>query len=118
MLDWFCQHTPLVLSRDGAFRPTIGLVVRSVPEAIQAATSASVPEIYVCGGSAAYTLAMPHATRLLITHVETRLGSGVAFPVISADWQVISEHIHRADVENVHAMRFVEYRRLSEHLET
>ncbi len=112
MLGWFRNHTPLVLTHDMAFQPAIGQVVHSIQDAIQAATASSVREIFVCGGSAAYTLAMPHANRLLITHVETQIGSGVAFPVISSDWQVISEHFHPADMENVHALRFVEYSRV------
>ena len=74
--------------------------------------AAGVDEIYVCGGSAAYALAMSHADRLLVTHVSTRLGSGVPFPTIETPpWKLVSSTSHPADAENIHAMRFADYRR-------
>ena len=112
MIGWFRDHTPLVLTRDPTFVPPIGQAVSSVPQALDLAAKAGVEEIFVCGGSVAYDLAFPHADRLLVTHVGTRLGAGVAFPKIkSPSWQVVSSVEHAADDENAHAMRFVEYRR-------
>jgi dihydrofolate reductase len=112
MLGWFRDHTPLVLTRDPAFIPPIGKCVRDVPQALDLATAAGVDEIYVCGGSAAYALAMPHADRLLVTHVSTRLGFGVPFPMIDTLlWKERGATSHPADAENVHPMRFADYGR-------
>jgi dihydrofolate reductase len=112
MLGWFRDHTPLVLTRDPAFAPPIGKAVSSVPQALDLAAAAGVDEIYVCGGSAAYALALPHADRLLVTHVSTRLGSGVAFPKIETPlWRLVSTLEYPADAENALSMRFAEYLR-------
>jgi dihydrofolate reductase len=112
MLGWFRDHTPLVLTRDASFVPPIGKAVRSLPQALDLATKAGVEEIFVCGGSAAYELAFPHADRLFMTHVGTRLGAGVAFPKIGTPpWRLVSSVDYPADAENALAMRFADYRR-------
>jgi dihydrofolate reductase len=112
MLGWFRDQTPLVLTRDAGFVPPVGKAVREVAQALELAAEAGVEEIFVCGGSAAYELALPLAGRLLITQVATRLGAGVAFPKIERpSWQLISSREHPADAENAFAMRFEEYRR-------
>ncbi len=112
MLGWFRDHTPLVLTRDPTFVPPIGKAVSSVQQALDLAAEAGVEEIFVCGGSAAYELAFPHADRLLVTHVGTRLGGGVAFPKIETPpWRLVSCIEHPADAENALSMRFAEYRR-------
>lgn len=83
MIGWFRDHTPLVLTRDLAYKPPMGHRVSSIREAIGLAESAGQDELVVCGGAQAYELAMPHAARLHITRVDSRLGSGVSFPSIS-----------------------------------
>ncbi len=82
MSGWFRGRTPLVLSRDPAFRPALGRRVASAPEAIALAAQAGQAELLVCGGTAAYAAAIAHADRLVITRVHERLGSGAAFPQI------------------------------------
>ena len=112
MLGWFRDHTPLVLTRDPTFVPSIGKALQSVQQALDLATTAKVDEIYVCGGSAAYQLALPHADHLLVTHVSTHLGSGVAFPKIEMPpWRLVSSIEHPADAENALSMRFAKYQR-------
>lgn len=112
MIGWFRDHTPLVLTRNESFTPPIGQAVHSMEDAISLATAAQAPDLIVCGGSAAYEAAMPHAERLLITRVETSLGSGIPFPTIDmSTWQLIASVSHPADAENAHAMRFEEYAR-------
>ena len=112
MIGWFRDHTPLVLTRNESFTPPIGHTVHSAEEAIALATAAQAPDLIVCGGSAAYEAAMPHAERLLITRVEKTLGSGIPFPTIDmSTWQLIASASHPADAENVFGMRFEEYTR-------
>lgn len=113
MLGWFRDHTPLVLTRDPAFIPPIGKVAPSVLQALDLAAAAGVDEIYVCGGSAAYHLALPHADHLLVTHVSTRLGTGVPFPKIETPpWRLVTCIEHPADAENALSMRFATYERI------
>lgn len=112
MTGWFRNHQPLVLTQQTDYAPTHGQIVRHVDEALDVAARGSAEEVFVCGGGSAYALAMPHADRLLITHVETHLGNGVPFPAIATPpWTCISEQHHAADAENEHAMTFREYQR-------
>lgn len=114
MTGWFHDHTPLVLTRDTRYVAPLGRAVFSVHEALEVASRAGVPELFVCGGSAAYELSFPHADRLLVTHVGTRLHAGVAFPEIrTPPWRLHFSSEHRADAENAHDMRFSDYRRLT-----
>lgn len=113
MSGWFRDHTPLVLTRDTRFVAPVGRAVCSVQQALEIVASAGAPELFVCGGSAAYELSFPYADRLLVTHVGTRLDAGVAFPEIrTPPWKLHSSSVHRADAENAHDMRFTEYLRL------
>lgn len=87
MRGWFRGHTPLVLTHDSGCKPAPGHRVASVKEAMELAASARQDEIVVCGGAQIYALAMPHATRLIVTRVDERLGSGLPFPGISSsEW--------------------------------
>ena len=99
-----------MITRDLTLKVPEGYAVHDVAVALEKAAQAGVREIFVCGGSAAYFAAMPHATRLLITHVDSVLGGGVAFPEIDARvWTVVSREKHGADAENAFGMEFVEY---------
>lgn len=105
MLGWFSDHYPLVMSRDEKFIPFLGERVTEVGQALAKAEAARQPELVVVGGSAAFDAAMPLADRLIITHVEQRLGSGVPFPPFSEeDWVPVSREEHERD--ELHAWRF------------
>ena len=92
---WFRDHTPLVLARDPSFKPPIGRRVATAIEAIDLAEKAEQKELVVCGGSAAFEMAMPHADRLILTRVAERLGSGVAFPEIDPrQWKITRAEPH------------------------
>ena len=113
MLGWFKPgHHPLVLTRDEQFTPSVGQRVSSAVEAIALAQDAGVQELMVCGGAECYAAAMPHATKLLLTRVHTKLGQGSPFPEVSgADWQEISHRELAADAENRFSMTFSTYER-------
>ncbi|MBK8041081.1 MAG: dihydrofolate reductase [Verrucomicrobiaceae bacterium] len=112
MIGWFRDHTPLVLTRDPTFVPPIGKAVLSVAQALDLAAEAGVEEIFVCGGSAAYELAFPHADRLLVTQVGRLLGAGAAFPKIEMPpWRLVSSLDYPADAGNAFPMGFADYRR-------
>lgn len=113
MLGWFSDHHPLVLTRNEKFLPFLGERVRDVAEALQYCQAAQQPELVVCGGAGAYEAAMPHAHRLIITHVDDRLGQGVAFPSIDPrDWEPVLRLPQARDAEHEHAFDIVTYQRI------
>jgi dihydrofolate reductase len=112
MLGWVKDHRALVLTRDESYVPPFGLRVSSVHEALSLAGAGGATELFVCGGGGAYAAAMPHADRLLLTHVRATLGGGVPFPpVFPALWQMIGHKDFPADVHHAHDLRFATYER-------
>ncbi len=112
MLGWFRDHHPLVLTRDPGFQPSFGEAVQSVEAAMQAAAKGGAAELFVCGGAGAYTAAMPSADRLIITEVDTLLGSGVPFPVIDPEhWRPTARESCPPDPENTLGMVFLTFER-------
>ena len=71
-------------------------------------------EIAVIGGAQLYALAMPRATRLLITHVEAAPEADAFFPAIDpAVWTGAEIDRYGANTNNDHSFRIVDYRRAS-----
>lgn len=114
MLGWFQPgHHPLVLTRDDSLIVPGGQAVSSVSEAVQLASVAGEPELVCCGGSEVYAAAMPHAQRLVITHVLEILGGGLPFPVISPrDWEPVTRHTHVMDEQHAFDFEIVTYQRV------
>ena len=103
-------RTNLVLTRSGQV-PFAGMqAVATLDEAI--ALAAGQP-LMVIGGGEIYTLALPHADRLHLTHVDTEVaGADAFFPAFNAgEWTVEGSQAHAADAGHAHAFRFVDYRR-------
>ena len=113
MLGWFENHHPLVLTHNPAFIPPTGQTVTSVAQALQVAGAGGAGELFVCGGGAAYAAAMPWADRLILTHVDSTLGSGVPFPAVNpSEWQMTSRQDFPADTAHAHGHQFATYERL------
>ena len=113
MIGWFEDRHPLVLTRDPAFIPSVGETVASVAEALQLAAAHGAKDLFDCGGSGAFAAAMPCADRLILTHVDSTLGSGVPFPSVDpTEWQQTSRQDFPADASHAHALRFATYERL------
>lgn len=113
MLGWFKEHHPLVLSRDSDWRPALGQRVSTVQEALALTDGAGQAELIVCGGGGAYAAAMPLADRLILTHVDAILGSGVAFPPFNEqEWTPVSQEPHDLDAEHAHSFQIVTYQRV------
>lgn len=111
MRGWFQPgHRPLVLTRQTALQVPGGQAVRSVAEAVHLATDAGEQEVMCCGGSEVYAAAMPHAHRLVITHVHQILGGGLPFPSISPrEWEPVARRAHAVDEEHAQAFEIVTY---------
>lgn len=101
----------LVLTRQGQ-APFPGMVAcATVEEAL--AHAKDVEEVMVIGGGDIYTLALPHASRLLLTHVHTSTDNADAFfpDFDPAQWVVTSEEHRAADDRHAMAFSFVDYER-------
>ena len=106
-------RTNLVLTRSGRV-PFDGMqAVATLDEAIAIAGAQNPDELCVIGGGEIYTLTLPQADVLQLTHVDTVVdGADAFFPAWdAATWREISRTSHTADSRHAHAFDFVEYRR-------
>ena len=100
----------LVLTRSGR-APFEGMqVVASLDEAIRIAAIDG-DELCVIGGGEVYALALPQATQLHLTWVDTTVDQADAFfPRFDpADWREVARVAHPADAAHAHAFAFVDY---------
>ncbi|MEP7042174.1 MAG: dihydrofolate reductase [Dokdonella sp.] len=98
----------IVLTR-GDTAPFAGQrVVHSIDEAIAHAGAA---QLAVIGGGEVYTLALPHATRLHLTWIDTAaVDVDTFFPPFDADaWTEIARESHPRDARHEFAFTFVDY---------
>ncbi|HEY1135994.1 MAG TPA: dihydrofolate reductase [Xanthomonadaceae bacterium] len=105
----------LVLTR-GDRVPFDGMeAVASIDEALRIAAADGANELCVIGGGEVYTLALPMANRMHLTHVDTGIdGCDAFFPEFdTAQWQVAAREAHQADERHVFAFEFVDYSRVA-----
>jgi len=103
----------LVLTRSGR-APFEGMqAVATLDEAI--ALTGGEP-LMVIGGGEVYSLALPRAERMHLTHVATEVAAADAyFPAFNAsEWVVEGRQAHAADGRHAHAFDFVDYRRAAQ----
>lgn len=106
------QRRNLVLTRSGRAPFERMQAVASLDEALDAAAR-DADELCVIGGGELYALAIAHATRMRLTHVDTVVeGADAFFPRFPAGgWQVASREAHAADATHAFAFEFVDYER-------
>jgi dihydrofolate reductase len=97
----------LVLTR-GAQAPYAG---QQVVHSLEEARARAGAELAVIGGGEVYALALPQATHLHLTWVDTAVeGADAFFPAFDeAAWRVTSRERHPADARHDHEMAFVDY---------
>lgn len=98
----------LVLTHSGR-APFGGMeTVASFDEAIAALQG---EELMVIGGGEIYTLALPLATHLCLTHVDaTTDGADAFFPRFDVEqWQIVRREAHASDARHAFAFEFVDY---------
>ena len=103
----------LVLTRSPA-APLAGMqVVESLAQACALAAESDAAELCVIGGGEVYALALPLATHLYLTHVQTVVpGADVFFPSWDIDlWREDGREAHEADARHAHAFSYVDYSR-------
>ncbi|MEO5559513.1 MAG: dihydrofolate reductase [Dokdonella sp.] len=102
----------LVLTRGESAPFADQVVVHTLDEAIVHARDA---ELAVIGGGEIYALALPRATHLHLTWIDTEVTDADAFfPRFDArEWIETSRDEHPADARHAFAMTFVDYRRVA-----
>ncbi|HEU4663401.1 MAG TPA: dihydrofolate reductase [Dokdonella sp.] len=87
-------------------------VVHSLDDAIDRAREAG--ELAVIGGGEVYALALPRATHLHLTWIDTVAeGADAHFPAFDAsEWHEVAREHHTADARHAYAMDFVDYERV------
>ena len=98
----------LVLSH-ATHAPFAGMqMVQSWQAALAACES---DELMVIGGGEIYSLALPVASRMYLTHVDTRLvQADTYFPAFDVSaWRIVSSESHSRDEKHAFAFRFVDY---------
>jgi dihydrofolate reductase len=100
----------LVLTRNGR-EPYPGMA--AVPSLDAALERAGDRELMVIGGGEVYALALPRATTLHLTHVDTEVVDADAFfpPLLPGAWRELARVHHGADPRHLHAFDFVDYAR-------
>jgi len=103
----------LVLTRSGRV-PFEGMeAVASIEDALRLVEADGASELCVIGGGEVYALALPMATRMHLTHVETAIEDGDAFfpEFDAATWRESACSHHAADDTHAFAFDFLDYER-------
>ena len=101
----------LVLTRSGRV-PFSGMqVVETLDEALSVAGPGQADELCVIGGGEIFALALPRATRMHLTWVDTVVeDAGAWFPHFDpAEWREVSREARPSDARNAFAFAFVDY---------
>ena len=103
----------LVLTRGGCV-PFDGMQVVASLDAAIAIAAVDGDELCVIGGGEVYALALPLATHMRLTLVDTVVeGADAFFPRFDAGtWREISREPHAADAAHAFAFEFVDYARI------
>jgi dihydrofolate reductase len=103
----------LVLTRSGRV-PFEGMEPVGSLEAALAAV-AQADELMVIGGGEVYALALPHASRMHLTHVDSAaVDADAYFPGFDpSEWRVLVREHHPEDARHACSFEFVEYVRMA-----
>lgn len=104
------ERVNLLLTRQSNFVAPGCRVIHSLQEGIDMAHQANEPELFVIGGSEVYKLALPSATHLYLTEIDTELDGDAFFPEIDhTQWNEVSRRQHPMDDRHKFAFDFVVY---------
>ncbi len=104
----------IVISRDSGFVAAGADVTGSLTAAVEIA---QVDEIMVIGGGQLYSLALPHAQRMILTLIDIEPRADTWFPEWDdKQWQQTKERHFQVDENNEFAYRVVELTRITPHL--
>ena len=99
----------IVVTRDDAYEAPGCDIAHSLQQAIELATS---DEVMVIGGASLYASALPHADRMILTHIDSDVEADTWFPEWEErEWVPVSREHFAADHVNGLAYDIVEYQR-------
>jgi len=102
----------LVVSRNPAYQAEGCQVVSSLVEAIEAADGF---EVMIIGGGELYTQALPLASRLILTIVDTEPASDTWFPEWQpSEWLLVTSERYGPDAHNQHGFEVSEWLRMAQ----
>jgi dihydrofolate reductase len=85
------ERTNIIITRDESYQARDSIVVHSIDAALAAA--GDVDEVMIIGGASFYDQMLPHADRLYLTYVHTKVAGDAWFPEIDlSEWNE-TEHI-------------------------
>ncbi|MFY8037137.1 MAG: dihydrofolate reductase [Cyclobacteriaceae bacterium] len=104
------NRTNIVVTRQVGFSAPKCTVVHTLTDAITLAEKNNQQELFIIGGSEIYQLAMPYASRLYLTEIQTELEGDTFFPSFDkTEWRETSRKHHPADERHRFAFDFVIY---------
>lgn len=102
------KRRSIVLTRDAEFAAPGAEVVHTVDDALAAAGEDD--DVFIIGGAQIYTLTLPRATHLELTHVDAEIAGDTFFPEVDwSQWQEVASESGPADADLPY--RFVTYAR-------
>ncbi len=100
----------IVVTRDHGYAATGAEVARSLDEAISLAGDAE--QVFIIGGAQMYAEAMPRATRVLLTEIDTDFDGDTWMPPLDrAQWRETSREDHPPTSDRAFGYSFVVYER-------
>lgn len=99
----------VVISRDKSYRAEGVSVVNDIQSAIELVSEDDRP--FIVGGAQIYTLALPLATELEITHIHHTFGDADAFfpEFDKSEWECVSEEFHPTDENHAQSFTITRY---------
>lgn len=105
-------RTNIVMTRDKDFTAKGATVCSNMEEAMKAAAETDAKEVFVIGGGEVYKQVLPHANRVYLTRVHTKLEGDAFFPELPAtDWILLSQLDFTADAKHAFAYSFQVWQR-------
>jgi dihydrofolate reductase len=104
----------VVLSRSPSLTLPEGVLRASTPtEAL--ALSQPTPEVMVIGGGDIYSIFLPYASRLILTHIDADIPNADAFfpPIDPSTWAATDREDHPTDPRHAHPFSILTYARTS-----
>lgn len=105
------NRTNIIVTRQKDFKSEGCIIVNSLEEAIQKASSDDQP--FIVGGADIYKQSLQYANSIELTIIDAVYEGDSYFPEIdTTKWKVISEEKLSSDEKNKHNMHFLKYQKI------
>ena len=97
----------IVITRNKDYKAEGATIVSNLNEAIKAAESNDVNEMFIIGGAELFNTMIDLAQRIYLTRVHANIDGDVFFPPLNKDeWKLVSEKHMDADEKNEYTLSF------------